>query len=172
MAKPSPAGKITISASTRRLRSASHHENSASESGALGEETDATGDVTVDTPEEAELPSLGAKSTAQERRYNTRPTNDPHPARTAHLARRSHAEVREELAAEVRRKKAELDAQRDEYQRRVNELAELEEDINSREIENSMENILEKESLMILADEAAFKAAAAEVGLNGGKHLF
>ena len=34
-----------------------------------------------------------------------------------------------------------------------------------------MENILEKESLMILADEAAFKAAAVEVGLDGGKHL-
>lgn len=126
----------------------------------------------MDTPEEAEPPLLGAKSTASERRYNTRPTNNPHPARTAHLARRSHAEVREELAAEVRRKKAELDAQRDEYQRRVNELAELEEDINSREIENSMENILERESLMILADEAAIKAAAAEVGLNGGKYLF
>ena len=117
----------------------------------------------MDTPEEAELPSLGAKSTAQERRYNTRPTNDPHPARTAHLARRSHAEVREALAAEIRQKKAELDAQRDEYQRRVNELAELEEDINSREIENSMENILEKESLMILADEAAVRRRESRV---------
>ena len=165
MAKPSSAGKIMIPASTQQLWSASHHESSAAESGDLGEEADAAEETTVDAPEEAELPSLGAKSTASECRYNTRPTNDPHPARTAHLARCSHAEVWEELVAEVHRKKAELDAQRDEYQCCVNELAELEEDINSWEIENSMENILERESLMILADEAAIKAAAAEVGL-------
>ena len=127
-----------IPASTQQLWSASHHESSAAESGDLGEEADAAEETTVDAPEEAELPSLGAKSTASECRYNTRPTNDPHPARTAHLARCSHAEVWEELVAEVHRKKAELDAQRDEYQCCVNELAELEEDINSWEIENSM----------------------------------
>lgn len=171
MTKPSSAGKITIPASTRRLRSASHHEDVALEAGDLGEDANTTEDTAADAPEDTEGPSLGARRTAPEHHYNTRVTNDPHPARTARLARRNHAEVQEDLAAELRRKQAELAAQKDEYQRHIDELAELEESIKSREIEESMENILEKESLMILADEAAFKAAAVEVGLDGGKHL-
>lgn len=171
MTKPSSAGKITIPASTRRLRSASRHEDMALEAGDLGEDANTTEDTAADAPEDTEGPLLGARRTALEHHYNTRATNDPHPARTARLARRNHAEVQEDLAAELRRKQAELAAQKDEYQRHINELAELEESIKSREIEGSMENVLEKESLMILADEAAFKAAAVEVGLDRGKHL-
>ena len=146
MTKPSSAGKITIPASTQRLRSASHHEDLALEA---GEEANTTEDTAVDTPEDDEGPLLGARCTAPERHYNMRPTNNPHPGRTAHLARRNHVEVQEDLAVKLRRKQAELAAQKDEYQRCINELAALEESINSREIEGSMENILEKESLMI-----------------------
>lgn len=180
MAKPNSAGKITIPASTRRLRSATLQEDAGLAPGAPGDEA---GDAFVDTPDKGEhnvsnaeedgslsLPS-DAVPAAPDRRYNTRPTNDPHPARTAHLARRSHAEVKEDLEAEIRMKKAALDAQREEYQRRINELAELEENMNSRALEDSIENVLERESQMILADEAALKAAAEAMGLgNGGKH--
>ena len=129
MTKPSSAGKITIPASTRRLRSASHHEDVALEAGDLGEDANTTEDTAADAPEDTEGPSLGARRTPPEHHYNTRVTNDPHPARTARLARRNHAEVQEDLAAELRRKQAELAAQKDEYQRHINELAELEESI-------------------------------------------
>lgn len=106
-----------------------------------------------------------------ERRYNTWHTNDPHPARSAHLARCSHAEVREDLEEEIRKQKAALDEQKEKYQCRINELAELEEDINLQAVEDSIENVLERESQMILVDEAAFKAAAGAMGLDSSEHL-
>ena len=184
MAKPSSAGKITIPASARRLRSAALQDSLGSAPGASGDKPDIADGPDVDTPDEGEHnvsnieenksppPSSEAVPTAPDRHYNTRPKNDPHPARTARLARHSHAEVKEELEAESRRKKAALDAQQAEYQRHIDELAELEENLDLRAEEDSIENVLERESQMILADEETFKAAAAEMGLGSdGKHL-
>lgn len=182
MAKPNSAGKITIPASTRRLRSATLQEDLVSAPGAPGDEVDVAvavgtpgkGENNVSSAEENNSPSLPSEAVpaAPDRRYNTRPTNDPHPARTAHLARRSHAEVKEDLEAEIRRKKEALDAQREEYQRRIDELAELEENMNLQAAEDSIENVLERESQMILEDEATLNAAAVAMGLgNGGKHF-
>ena len=187
MAKPSSAGKITIPASTRRLRSAAHQEGEdVPVTGVAGENADVTEDITADIPDDdgdgagnvkengPVSPSSGAMPVAPEaeHRYNTRPTNDPHPARTARLARRSHAEVREDLEEEIRKQKAALDAQKEEYQRRSDELAELEEDMDLQAAEDSIENVLERESQMILEDEATFKAAAGAMGLvDGSKHL-
>ena len=68
-------------------------------------------------------------------------------------------------------KKAALDAQHKEYQCCINELAELKENMNSQALEDSIENVLERESKMILADEAALKVAVEAMGLgNGGKN--
>ena len=183
MAKPSSAGRIMIPASNRRLRSAARQEDDTPVPAVPGENADATEGIAVDIPDEDRdgagnveengplSPSSVAIAPEAKHPYNTRPKNDLHPARTARLARRSHAEVREDLEEEIRKQKAALDEQKEKYQRRINELAELEEDINLQAKEDSIENVLERESQMILADEAAFEAAAGAMGLDGSKHL-
>ena len=174
-----------IPASTRRLRAAARLEDDAAVPGVPGENVDVTEGMPMDIPDDdgdgaGDVEGSGPLSPSSvalpvapeaERRYNTRPTNDPHPARSARLARRSHAEVREDLEEEIRKQKAALDEQKEKYQCRINELAELEEDINLQAVEDCIENVLERESQMILADEAAFKAAAGAMGLDGSKHL-
>ena len=173
-----------IPASTRRLRSAALQDDLASAPRASGDDGDTADGPDVDTPDKGEhdmgnveeynspSPSSEAVPIAPGRHYNTRPKNDPHPARTAHLARRSHAEVKEELEAEIRKKKAALDAQQEEYQRHIDELADLEENLDLQAEEDSIENVLERESQMIMADEATLKVAAAAMGLgSNGKHL-
>lgn len=71
--------------------------------GALGEAADVANNMVMDAPgvdghdvgdaggNDHPSQSLEAMPVAPGRHYNTRPKNDPHPARTARLAGRSHA---------------------------------------------------------------------------------
>ncbi|KAH9935841.1 hypothetical protein B0H21DRAFT_711529 [Amylocystis lapponica] len=86
------------------------------------------------------------------RRYATRATNDPHPAITAGLGKRTQEEIsvdatrkREEKELLIMEKKAQLQAQADETQRAIEELAKYERELASMDSQEQFSKLLEDE---------------------------
>ncbi|KAH9930566.1 hypothetical protein B0H21DRAFT_826106 [Amylocystis lapponica] len=97
--------------------------------------------------------SLPSTSPAH-RAYETRVTNDPHPAVTAGFGKRQMVEItadaerkREEKEAQLAQKRAELEVQRAEYDRKIQELAEYEKEMSTQSNVTMFNQLLEQEDL-------------------------
>ncbi|TFY59761.1 hypothetical protein EVJ58_g5571 [Rhodofomes roseus] len=106
---------------------------------------------TVPSADEAEAP---LSDNTQTRRYATRATNDPHPARSVGLGKKSQGEIRKEAQrkrdekdAEYSRKEADLKQRELVMQERVLKLAELERSLKARRGKSTMEKLLEDEEM-------------------------
>ncbi|KAH9943732.1 hypothetical protein B0H21DRAFT_823605 [Amylocystis lapponica] len=97
--------------------------------------------------------SLPSTSPAH-RAYETRVTNDPHPAVTAGVGKCRMVEItadaerkREEKEAQLAQKRAELEVQRAEYDRKIQELAEYEKEMSTQSNATMFNQLLEQEDL-------------------------
>ncbi|TFY51894.1 hypothetical protein EVJ58_g10321 [Rhodofomes roseus] len=106
---------------------------------------------TVPSADEAEVP---LSDNTQTRRYATRATNNPHPAHSVGLGKKSQVEIRKEAQrkrddkdAEYSRKEADLKQRELAMQERVLKLAKLERSLKAHRGKSTMEKLLEDEEM-------------------------